>query len=186
MSLEPACAEASDPSRTMLGAAQEAWTADVFTSSSATWTVLGQQTVLTDLRLPNGAILNEDQWDGYAPARQRLLAAAAPVAGKLVTLTGDIHLSGVGRLPAVGTEFVTTSVSSTGNVPVSLQPVLAGFATIVDAELRHRGYVRHTVTPADWTAEYRIVEDVASAASPVATWRTFTVPAGASTEVTAT
>ena len=26
--------------------------------SSATWTVLGQQTVLTDLRLPNGAILN--------------------------------------------------------------------------------------------------------------------------------
>ena len=45
-------------------------------ASTATWTVLGQQTVLTDLRLPNGAILNYDQWDGYAPARDRLLAAA--------------------------------------------------------------------------------------------------------------
>ena len=116
-----------DPSRTMLGATQEAWTAEAFAAASATWAVLGQQTVLTDLRLPNGAILNEDQWDGYAPARDRLLAAAAPVAGRLVVLTGDIHLAGVGRLPGIGTEFVTTSVSSSGLVPAALQPMLAGF-----------------------------------------------------------
>ena len=146
--------------------------------------MLGQQTVLTDLRLPNGAILNEDQWDGYAPARDRLLAAAAPVAGKLVVLTGDIHLAGVGRLPGIGTEFVTTSVSSSGLVPAALQPVLAGFPSIVDAELFHRGYARHTVTPAAWTAEYRTVDDVTSADSAVSTWHTFTLPAGASTEVT--
>ena len=43
-------------------------------ASTATWTVIAQQTVLTDLRLPNGAVLNYDQWDGYAPARDRLLA----------------------------------------------------------------------------------------------------------------
>jgi len=186
MSLEPACAEAAEPSRTMLGAVQETWTAEALAASGATWTVLGQQTVLTDLHLSNGAVLNEDQWDGYAPARDRVLAAAAPVAGKLVVLTGDIHLAGVGRLPGVGTEFVTTSVSSIGRVPAGLQPIIDGFATIVDAELLHRGYVRHTVTPAAWTAEYRIVDAVASADSTVSTWRTFTVPAAASTEVTAT
>ena len=113
------------------------------------------------------------------------MAAATPAADKLVVLTGDIHLAGIGRLP-LGTEFVTTSVSSSGLVPASLEPILASFDTIVDAELQHRGYVRHTVTPATWTAEYRIVDDVAVAESPVATWHTFTVPAGASTQVTET
>jgi alkaline phosphatase D len=186
LSVEPACPEASDPARTMLGAAQEAWAAGVFAAADATWTVLGQQTVLTDLRLPNGAILNQDQWDGYAPARDRLLTAAAPVAGKLVVLTGDIHLAGVGRLRGLGTEFVTSSVSSNGLVPSSLQPILAGFTTIVDAELQHRGYTRHTITPTSWTAEYRIVADVAAPESPLLTWRTFTLPAAASTEVTVT
>jgi alkaline phosphatase D len=185
LSTEPPCAEAADPSRTMLGATQEAWTTAAFAASTATWAVLGQQTVLADLRLSNGAILNEDQWDGYAPARDRLLAAAAPAAGRLVVLTGDIHLAGVGRLPDVGTEFVTTSVSSTGNVPANLQPIIAGFPSIVDAELLHRGYIRHTVTPDTWTAEYRTVDDITRADSGVSTWRTFSVPAGASTAVTA-
>ena len=117
LSTEPACPEAADPARTMLGAAQETWVADTLAASSAAWAVLGQQTVLTDLRLPNGGVLNYDQWDGYAPARDRLLAAAAPVAGRMVVLTGDIHLAGVGVLPGIGTEFVTTSVSSGGDIP---------------------------------------------------------------------
>ncbi len=182
LSLEPACPEAADPARTMLGAAQEQWAVEAFASSSATWTALAQQTVLTDLRLPNGAILNEDQWDGYAPARDRLLAAAAPVAGKLVVLTGDIHAAGVGRL-GIGTEFVSTSISSQGLLPASLQGVVASFPTLVDADLLHRGYTRHTVTPTTWTAEYRTVDDVTNADSPVSTWRTFTAAAGASATV---
>ena len=47
--------------------------------------------------------------------------------------------------------------------PVALQPMLRDFPTVVDAELAHRGYTRHTVTPEAWTAEYRIVDDVADA-----------------------
>jgi alkaline phosphatase D len=185
LSLEPACPEAADPARTMLGATQEQWTVGAFAASTAAWTALAQQTVLTDLRLPNGAILNEDQWDGYSPARERLLAAAAPVAGKLVVLTGDIHAAGVGRL-GIGTEFVSTSISSQGLLPESLQGVVAGFPTLVDADLLHRGYTRHTVTPTTWTAEYRTVDDVTSADSPVSTWHTFTASAGASATVTVT
>ena len=185
LSTEPACPEATDPARTMLGATQETWVADTLAASSAAWAVLGQQTVLTDLRLPNGGVLNYDQWDGYAPARDRLLAAAAPVAGRMVVLTGDIHLAGVGVLPGFGTEFVTTSVSSGGDIPPVLQPILASFEHIVDAELVHRGYTRHTVTPTEWTAEYRIVDDVTDPASTVSTWRTFTVAAGTSDTVAA-
>jgi alkaline phosphatase D len=184
LSLDPPCPEAADPARTMLGAAQEAWVGDVLAASSATWPTICQQTVLTDVRF-NGAILNYDQWDGYPPARDRLLAQAA-AADRVVVLTGDIHLAGVGRLPGVGIEFIATSISSPANVDPSLQPLIDMFPNLAGTELRHRGYVRHTVTPERWSAEYRIVADVARADSPVDTWRTFHVDAAVRDAVTAT
>jgi alkaline phosphatase D len=184
----PPCPGWDDATRTMLGAEQEAWLADRFATTGARWNCVAQQTVMTDLRFGDtGAILNYDQWDGYAPARDRLLAGAPP---DLVVLTGDIHLAGVGLLgtpagPPTGVEFVTTSVSSLANVPPDLQPILAGYSNVVDAELLHRGYTRHTVTPDTWTAEFRIVDDPLDASSTVSTWKTFRVDRGTSTAVEA-
>ncbi len=183
LDLGPPCPGWDDPDRTMLGAEQEAWIADRFTSSTAAWNCLAQQTVLSDLRFPlTGAILNYDQWDGYHPARDRLLASAP---ADLITLTGDIHLAGVGTLTTgagtVGVEFVTTAISSRANVDPSLQPLVAALPNIVDAELVSRGYTRHTVTPERWTAEYRSVADVTDPDSAVSTWKTFTVTRGSTT-----
>jgi alkaline phosphatase D len=178
----PPCPAATDPSRTMLGAQQEDWLGEAFASATGTWTVLGQQTVLSDFRLPNGAILNYDQWDGYGPARERLLAQAAR-ADRVVVLTGDIHLAAIGTLPGVGIEFVTASISSRNNIDPALAPALAAFNDIVAAEIAHRGYTRHTVTRDSWTAEYRIVDDVLSADSPVTTWRAFEVNASTRDQV---
>ena len=171
---DPACPAASLSARTMLGEEQEAWLADQLASTTAIWPVIGQQTVITDARLPNGAVLNYDQWDGYGPARDRLLHAAT-AAGRTIVLTGDIHLAGVGRLPGVGVEFVSTSISSGGLVPADLQEVVGSLGNIQAAELAHRGYTRHVVTPDAWTAEYRIVDDVADPASAVSTWKSFLV-----------
>ena len=171
---DPACPEAADPSRTMLGAQQEDWLGEAFARATGTWTVVGQQTVLSDFRLPNGAVLNYDQWDGYGPARERLLAQAAR-ADRVVVLTGDIHLAAVGTLPGVGVEFVTASISSSNNIDPALAPALTAFNDIVAAEIAHRGYTRHTITREGWTAEYRSVQDVLSADSPVATWRSFRI-----------
>lgn len=181
--IEPPCPEALDPARSLLGDAQEAWVGAALESSTATWPTLCQPVVMTDLRI-DGAILNHDQWDGYSPARDRLLTAAA-AADRLIVLTGDIHLAGVGVLPDVGVEFVTTSVSSQGNIDPSLQPVLDSFPAVVASELLHRGYTRHVVTPERWTAEYRVVDDVADPASAVSTWRTFHVEAAARDQVVA-
>ncbi len=175
LSLDPPCPEASDPARTMLGPEQETRVGSALAASQARWTTICQQTVMTDVRV-NGAILNYDQWDGYAPARDRLLAQAA-AAERVIVLTGDIHLAAVGRLPGVGIEFVTTAVSSAANVDASLQPVLESFPNIAAVELIRRGYIRHTVTPERWTAEYRLVADVTQPDSPVETWRTFHVDA---------
>jgi alkaline phosphatase D len=172
----PPCPDALAPRRTMLGRRQEQWLGEALATATGTWTVVGQQTVVSDLRLPNGAILNYDQWDGYGPARHRLLAQAA-TAERVVVLAGDIHLAAVGNLPGVGVEFVTASISSDNGLDPALGIALAGFNDMVDAEIAHRGYTRHTVTADTWTAEYRTVEDVTAADSAVSTWRTFRVDA---------
>ena len=174
LSVEPPCAEVFEPERTMLGTEQEAWLLDRFATSTARWNVVGQQTVMTDVTI-DGAILNYDQWDGYPAARDRLVAAAPP---DLVVITGDIHLAGVGTLGDRGVEFVTTAISSTANVPPELDGLVRNLPNIVDADLVHRGYTRHTVAPERWTAEYRTVDDIASPTSSVSSWRTFAVEHG--------
>jgi alkaline phosphatase D len=181
LDFEPACDEVDAPERSMLGTEQEAWVAEQLASSTATWHVIGQQTVMSNVGLPNGAVLNFDQWDGYPAARERMLAAMAGVGG-VVVVTGDIHLAGVGQLAGadgqvLGAEFVTTSISSSGLVDASLEAALADFPAIVDAELGHRGYTRHTITPTEWIADYRIVDDATRADSTVTTWQRFLVGA---------
>lgn len=173
LSLDPPCPTAAQPQRTMLGDTQEQWLTGQLAGTTATWPVIAQQTVMTEATL-GGAILNFDQWDGYGPARDRLLAAAG-AAERAIVLTGDIHLAGVGALPGVGVEFVTTSISSSGNVPFDLQDTVASLGNIIAIELAHRGYTRHVVRSDGWTAEFRIVDDVTSATSPLSTWKTFFV-----------
>ena len=81
----------------------------------------------------------------------------------------------------VGVEFVTTSISSDGLIGDELTDVLKSFPDLVDAELAHRGYSLHTVTPQRWTAEYRIVTDVDDVDSDVTSYGTYTVEAGSNT-----
>ena len=64
-----------------------------------------------------------------------------------------------------------------GLVDPALLPIVTAIPDIVDAELAHRGYIRHTLTADAWTAEYRTVDDVLLAGSPVSTWQTFRVDA---------
>ncbi|CAN5621012.1 alkaline phosphatase D family protein [soil metagenome] len=187
LSLDPPCAEASEPSRTMLGDTQEAWLLDTLTTSTSQWNVVGNQVVMANATL-NGAILNYDQWDGYPVAREHLLASVNTAnISNLIVITGDIHLAAVGYLPnegdTVGVEFVTTSISSSGLIDAGFEDVLRGFPDLVDAELLHRGYSFHTVTPERWLAEYRIVADATVADSEVTTYSEYLVESGSNTVV---
>jgi alkaline phosphatase D len=93
----------ADPTRTLLGAEQEAWLADRLRTSAARWKFIGQGVMFAQLKLQaaplsagGGVFVNADQWDGYQPARDRLYevfkgtAQHAPV-DNCVVLTGDIH-----------------------------------------------------------------------------------------------
>ena len=131
--------------RQMLGPAQERWLIEGLQQSTAQWRLLGNQVVMSPLKLvgapdATGASVyaNPDQWDGYAPARDRVLdAIEAGGVDNLIVLTGDVHASIVFELardvnnPAVydpltgrgvlGAEFVAPSISSAGD-PQNLGP----------------------------------------------------------------
>jgi alkaline phosphatase D len=162
-SLDPPCPEITAPGRTMLGTEQETWLAEELAGVGAAWTVIANQTVLTDLRLGT-AVLNYDQWDGYPDARARLLAELARRPERsAVVLTGDIHLGGAGLVTPAGgapvaTELVCTSISSRGLEPV-LESLFGAFPDVVYADLQHRGWTRHAVSAQRWEAEFRVVED---------------------------
>ncbi|QIQ87368.1 alkaline phosphatase D family protein [Erythrobacter sp.] len=111
----------SDPSRHLLGAAQEQWLAEGLAASTkrgATWQVLAQQVLMGNLNSPAaltaqiegslpdfirqrltaaamaakaGLPLNMDAWDGYPAARERVFKAALEADANLVVLAGDTH-----------------------------------------------------------------------------------------------
>jgi alkaline phosphatase D len=135
-------------------------------------------------------VLNYDQWDGYPAERERIVQhLATHEVPNVVVLTGDIHLAAVGQLRAgdratgtpVGVEFVATSISSAGLLDESALPLLQSLPALVDAELLHRGYVLHTVTPLQWSADYRMVTDALVPDSDVTSHDTYVVSVGTNT-----
>jgi alkaline phosphatase D len=159
----------------MLGDVQQRWLLDGMAANTGPWNVIGNQTILADLTL-NGAILNFDQWDGYPEARQLLLGGIEQAGlTNVVTITGDIHAAGVTDLTlddengrrVVATELITSSVSSSSNLPLGAEAVLAQFPDVHYADGTRRGWVRNTITPTSWEAEYRAVDDATRADSTI-------------------
>jgi alkaline phosphatase D len=178
---------------TLTGPQEEAWLVDQLHGSSATWNVIGQQTMVSRTRFvapPPNSVLNLDQWDGYGSFRQRVFdSMAASGATNLVVLSGDIHSAWVNDLrtnfddPAttMATEFVSTSISS--DFPAALIPVAELSNQLFNPHVRYfdatrRGYLRCTVTPTAWTTEIRTSATIDSAAETVTTTATWVVDAG--------
>jgi alkaline phosphatase D len=160
-----------DPSQTMTGPAQERWLLDRLDRSPARWNVIAQQTMFAqfDFLAGPGQIFNMDQWDGYVAARQRItsfLQQRQP--SNPIVIAGDIHSSWVHDIKAdfgnassetLGVEFVGTSISS--DFPAAfIPPVVAALADNPHTRFfdgQYRGYVRCSVTPDAWTADFRAV-----------------------------
>jgi alkaline phosphatase D len=178
------CGDWADPSRTMLGPAQERWLYDGLASSRASWQVLANQVMVApfDDRPGPERHLSMDQWSGYPAALERLLGAVAERApNRTVVITGDIHSHWVNELrssfsnpraPTIAAEFVGTSISSDGDGAER-------DAYVTDAALAEnphvkwhnarRGYVSCTVTADTWRAEYRTVPFVTRPDAPLET-----------------
>jgi len=168
------CTEIRRTDRTLTGAAQETWLLDGLAAGGSKWDLLGQQVFFAG-RDGDGVTgtcdISEDSWDGYDASRKRIAQGWVDrQVRNPVVLTGDVHRHWANDLrvnyfdhaaPIVGTEFVTTSVTSTGQPSGSdPAPGYVQYNPHLNYVGNQRGYVRATMTGTELTAEYVKVSSV--------------------------
>ncbi|MDG2112560.1 MAG: alkaline phosphatase D family protein, partial [Actinomycetota bacterium] len=123
------CDLVDDPERTMLGLPQEAWLQEGFVDDGR-WDLIAQQTVMADMSVTVGGVtgVNNDQWDGYAAARERLVTAAQ-TNPRSVVLSGDIHAAMVTTVRADTVGEGTVRDGSSENSGGSIAEFVAPSAT---------------------------------------------------------
>ncbi|WP_127499126.1 alkaline phosphatase D family protein [Actinoplanes solisilvae] len=183
------CPAASDETRSIVGAEQEAWLLDGLRASTARWDVLGQQVFFAqrDKDAGPGTVTSMDAWDGYVASRTRITRGwvDAKVRNPVV-LTGDVHAHWANELkldytdptsPTVGAELVCSSITSNGDgadVPASAHP-WAAWNPHLKFYNGQRGYVRTRITEASMAADFRVVPFVTMPGAPVHTRASFVV-----------
>jgi len=173
----------ADPSRTLMGTAQEEWLFSGLQRSQREgtgWRIIGQQIMFAPLAPPGVPPQNTDVWEGYPAARARVFDAIEK--GKLsnvAILTGDIHSSwaiDVPRSPLKGytpgsgegslaVELVTPAISSP---PLFASASLRESTALLQLFMPHlkfldgerRGYVLLDVTKARLQSEWYHVPTV--------------------------
>ena len=172
-----------DPARKIIADTQQTWLMNGMRASTAQWKLIGQGVMLAPARSGktfdgDDIYFNPDQWDGYKPARERLLTAIAgtstvPAVRNAVVLTGDIHSSWGAELvyeptsipdyTPLGVEYVATSVTSPGfddpdgHVAAGLRELNSHLKYV---ELTKRGYLLLDITPARVSGEWWYVDTV--------------------------
>ncbi|MEC1262836.1 alkaline phosphatase D family protein [Bacillus swezeyi] len=184
-------AERLDPSRSILGSAQERWLFHHLSKSDAIWNMLVQQVVLAQIDRDTGPGVeySTDQWDGFPACRDRLFSAYKAYGIKNpVVLTGDIHRHAAADLKTdfndiqsetIGTELITTSISSDadGSETDSLAPIWLGnpHVKLYNAQ---RGYVRCKMIPKHIQADFQVLPYITRPGAPVSTYASFVIEAG--------
>ena len=183
-----ACAELGDPARTILGAAQEQWLTAGLAASKARWTIVAQQSRMSqwDERPGPGRTAWTDAWDGYPAARRRVLDALAEKPNPVV-IGGDIHAFHVAELkrdfdapkaPTVASEFIGTSITSQGWAQKRMDALRADNPHVLLADSRYRGYARAELTPAALKVDLRAMEHVRTSDAACRTLASFVVEDG--------
>ncbi|MGH8447314.1 MAG: alkaline phosphatase D family protein [Solimonas sp.] len=204
----------ADASRQILGATQEAWLGQRLSGNSGRWQLIGNQIYVSPLKLlgapralgGGGLYLSNDKWDGYDPARGRVLDLLGQ-RDNVVIMTGDAHeayafeVSGDPNGPgynaltgdgAVAVEFVATSITSRGDLPSGNGPTALFAKLEANAEQLLRltnphlkyyqntlnGYVLVDLTPEQLQAEFWMVPHVTTRTDEQTLDRSFTVASG--------
>jgi alkaline phosphatase D len=161
------CDDFADARRSVFGEAQERWLASGLARSDRQWKLLGQGTQLgpSGLDTPLGRRLFTDGWEGYGPARERLLRAIAePGVGNVINLGGDVHRHLASQLrlrpndpssPIVASEFVCSSITSRGLPELATEVMRSGNPDLVHARSDERGYAFIEITPAAARCDFR-------------------------------
>ncbi len=182
------CPELMDPSRSMIGMAQEKWLFEGLATSKAQWNVIANDVILARLHEGGPDNYYTDGWDGFPASRQRVLdhiAQSKP--SNPVAITGDIHSFWANDLkadfddpasPVIASELIGTSITSHG-VPYDVfAKYLPDNPHVKFFESRQRGYVSVELTRDAMTAKFQAVSDVTDADASLSTLKTFVVEDG--------
>lgn len=162
-------------SANMLGQAQETWL-DEGLGHETNWNLLAQQVIMMplDFRSETGGgegLFATDLWDGYRPARQRLIdTLRRRRLTNVVVASGDNHRHGAGEIPVddraldgekAAVEFLASSISSGGNgegekKTASLMPDNPHWQMYTD----RRGYQLFDITPREWVTSVKVIDKV--------------------------
>ncbi len=166
--------------RTMLGATQLAWFEDQLKSSKATWKLIGNQVIFSDMyleavypKMPR----NLDSWDGFPVEKKKIIDFIAQNKIKDIIITaGDTHASWAieaavdvkNAYKPFAVEFGTTSVSSgNGNerkpddtVKLAEQALIKQNPHVKYVNDRDHGYLLLTLYPTKTKAEWFYVESL--------------------------
>ena len=172
-----------DPTRTILGAAQESWLFDALRSSKqagTAWRVLGQQVMFSRIVPPGQSVMLSDTWEGYQASRDRVLDLLETERIRDVAiLSGDLHSSwafDVARNPwsgyqgatgegSLAVEFLAPAISSPPLFSSPGRRELAPFLRALSPHLKFldgdsRGYVLLDITKTEMRGEWYFVPSV--------------------------
>lgn len=197
--IDPAqCSTLNDPSRSLLGQAQEQWLGAQLTKAARRWNIIAQPTLFTPLRNPTASkpgVWN-DGWDGYPQARARLIAQLAQdsVLNPLI-LGGDVHANWVcdvprdglqagrqeihgPRRPIVAAEFCGTSISAHGGSMARARAVADANPQVHLVDTLTRGYGLLTLDANTAKVTLRGIDDARQLSPRAFTIAQFEVQAG--------
>jgi alkaline phosphatase D len=184
------CPRLAAPGRSMLGRSQERWLERTLGESRARWNLVAQTTPMAQFdQLPGpGRRAWTDGWDGYPAARLRFLdLVSSRKIPNPVVLGGDVHSFNVSQLkldfddpalPAVASEFVTTSITSQAWPQERLNQYLPDNPHMLLVDSRYRGYTRVDVSAARMQVDLRVMESVQRPDAPCSTLASFVVENG--------
>jgi alkaline phosphatase D len=176
----------------VLGREQERWLDDGLDYPGA-WNLLAQQITLMPIdSRAHGASegkYNTDIWDGYRPARQRLIDMLKRHGrSNVVVASGDLHRHVVGEVPEhdedpggtkVAVEFQGTSISSSGNGTGDQDSArLLSNNPHFDLYTDRRGYQVFDITPAQWTTDVKVIDQVERPGGTISTIQRYAVAPG--------
>lgn len=196
----------NDDTRTMLGADQLQWFESQLSNSKATWKLVGNQVIFSDIDLSE--VLpkmprNLDSWDGYPAEKNRIKEHIVNNRIRdVVFLTGDTHASWAIEVAtdvantydpitsrgAFAVEFGTPSISAANsNERTPTDEVKKSEATLIDTNPhikytnnRDHGYMLLTLTPQFAKSEWYYVETLRKQGSAEFKAETLTVQKGTS------
>jgi alkaline phosphatase D len=188
------CPERLAGQGSLLGARQEAWLNLGLQRSSAAFDIVGQQSIMAQMRMTASrssepqvadAFWN-DSWDGYPAARKRALATWG-AKKNVLSLGGDVHATYISDLqadfddpasPVLATEIVGTSISSPSWSQAVTERVMRNNPHMKFGKSDQRGYTVLAVEPKAVIAHLRVIDNARVQETAVSTAASFVVEAG--------